>query len=63
MAICTCDAITTLHRPLKIKKANEQKSVHGDRYSYLIARGHKPMFNHLDDEISKETQDLLEQAM
>ena len=54
------DTNTILYRPLKRKLASELQSTYDELYSYLTARGYKPKFHRLDNEVSIETQELLE---
>ena len=63
MIVYVHDANSILHRPLKIKQAVEMQTTCDKLCSYLSSRGHKPIFHRLDNELSQETQELLEQTM
>jgi len=56
------DTNTILYRPLKSKTAEELQSTYDELYSYLTKRGCKPTFHRVDNELSHDTQQLLEQT-
>ena len=63
MIICIHHANSILNRPLKGKQAVEIQVTHDKVYSCITIRGHEQMFYRLDNEILREIQDLLDQAM
>ena len=61
LTTCVYDTNTILYRPLK--KTEELQSTRNELFSFLTARGCKPELYRIENELSKEPQQLLKQTI